>query len=252
MPFLKKFYLPIVAFSLILSACDSNSEDSGVIITTDLAVGTGELVQNETTLIVAWEGRLPDGSVFDSSELQGEDLIFTLGVGKVVAGLDEGIQGMRIGGKRTIEIPPSKAFGRQGSCLENGSCPVPGNTTVTYEVEVKSRMSTVRIEEIVPGVGNIAEVDDLLQVQYVGALQSGTVFDASEQHGGPTAVLQFRLGNNEVIQGWEIGIAGMRPGGSRLLTIPPELAYRGVANGRVPAWSVLIFRVDLITIVDES
>lgn len=248
---IKKLIFPFLTLCVLLSACDSNSDDTAEIEITDLEVGSGDLVQNQTTIIIAWEGRLPDGSIFDSSTIQEEDLIFTLGVGKVIAGLDEGIQGMRIGGIRKIVIPPSKAFGRQGSCLENGSCPVPGNTTVTYEVEIKSRMLTVRIEEVSEGTGPPAEVGDLIHVQYIGALLSGTVFDASEQH-GLNAVLEFRLGNGDVIEGWEIGVAGMRVGGTRFLTIPPELAYGENPNGNVPAWSVLVFRIDLVQIVDEG
>lgn len=245
----RKLFLPLLTASLLFSACDSGSEDDSELSITDLKIGDGEAVQTKTTIIISWEGRLPDGTVFDSSELRGLDLIFTLGVGKVIAGLDEGILGMHVGGKRRIEIPPQKAFGRSGSCLEDGACPVPGNTTVTYEVEVLSIMTEVAIDEREEGEGVAAKTGDKIWVEYIGASQAGIVFDSSEQHGGP---LEFTLGAGQVIEGWDRGITGMKIGGVRILTIPPMLAYGSNSNGPITPWSVIIFRVELVAIIDQG
>lgn len=247
-PSIRKILIPLLSAVFLFSACDSSSadEEQGDLTITDLVIGSGELVQNRTTIIVGWEGRLPNGTIFDSSELQGLDLIFTLGVGKVIQGLDEGIQGMRMGGKRRIEIPSHKAFGKSGSCLNDGSCPVPGNTTVIYEVDLKSRMTTVLIDKRLDGTGDPAEAGDRVQIEYIGVMQDGTIFDTSDDHGGP---IEFTLGAGQVIEGWDIGIAGMKSGEVRILTIPPELAYGQNSNGPLTAWSVVIFRVELVQIV---
>ena len=70
---------------------------------------------------------------------------------------------------------------------------------------------------------------DLVSVDYTGTLQDGTVFDSSRPAGKP---LQFRLGGSQVIKGFERGIVGMKPGGVRRVTIPPDLGY---GKGRAPA-----------------
>jgi FKBP-type peptidyl-prolyl cis-trans isomerase len=83
-------------------------------------------------------------------------------------------------------------------------------------------------------------------VHYVGTLQNGAKFDSSIDRGQP---FQFTLGQNRVIQGWELGVKGMKVGEKRKLTIPPELGYgsRG-AGGIIPPNATLVFEVDLLEI----
>lgn len=105
----------------------------------------------------------------------------------------------------------------------------------------------LEVSEITVGDGAEATAGTQVKVHYVGvAYGSGEEFDASYNRGEP---LQFRLGAGRVIQGWDTGVAGMRVGGRRQLTIPPHLAYgdRG-AGGVIAPGETLIFVVDLLDV----
>ena len=101
------------------------------------------------------------------------------------------------------------------------------------------------IEDEIVGEGTEATAGTTVKAHYVGvAFSSGEEFDASWNRGQP---LEFGLGRGQVIAGWDQGIAGMRVGGRRKLTIPPHLAYgnRG-AGGAIKPGETLIFVVDLV------
>ena len=122
--------------------------------------------------------------------------------------------------------------------------------TSTKPVLVKPTGSPPRklvTEDIVKGKGRAAKAGDSVTVQYVGvSFSTGEQFDASWDIGQP---FNFPLGAGQVIPGWDKGIAGMRPGGRRVLTIPPELAYG--AEGFPPDIApneTLVFVVDLVSI----
>jgi FKBP-type peptidyl-prolyl cis-trans isomerase len=96
------------------------------------------------------------------------------------------------------------------------------------------------------GRGKEAKVGDTVRVHYTGTLMNGTKFDSSRDRGEPFA---FMLGARQVIAGWDQGVAGMRVGGSRSLTIPPDLGYgaRG-AGGVIPPNAVLVFEIELLEV----
>ncbi len=83
-------------------------------------------------------------------------------------------------------------------------------------------------------------------MQYTGTLTNGTEFDSSRKAGKP---FEFTLGRGEVIKGWDQGVAGMKVGGKRKLTIPASLGYgaRG-AGGVIPPYATLLFDVELVEI----
>ena len=89
------------------------------------------------------------------------------------------------------------------------------------------------------------ENNDKVSVHYTGKLEDGTVFDSSKNPGRDP--FTFTLGLNQVIQGWEKGFAGMKVGGTRTLTIPPEMGYGARGAGDViPPNATLIFDVELL------
>lgn len=108
-----------------------------------------------------------------------------------------------------------------------------------------ARAAEVTIEDLVEGEGRAAAPGDRVSVHYDGRLVDGTRFDSSRERG---QAFVFRLGEGRVIRGWEIGIQGMKEGGTRRLTIPPEYAYGSRDLGIIPPHSTLVFDVELLRI----
>src|ERR1700735_4927431 len=102
----------------------------------------------------------------------------------------------------------------------------------------------LKIEDTKPGAGAEAKTGTTVTVHYVGTLTDGTKFDSSRDRGQG---FTFRLGAGQVIKGWDQGVAGMKVGQVRKLTIPPHLAYGDRGFPPVPPPnSTLVFEVELL------
>ncbi len=102
----------------------------------------------------------------------------------------------------------------------------------------------LEIEELKVGIGQEAAAGQHVSVHYTGWLTDGTKFDSSVDRGTP---FQFPLGAGRVIRGWDEGVQGMRVGGKRKLTIPPEMGYGARGAGAViPPNATLVFEVELL------
>lgn len=97
----------------------------------DVEVGTGDEVQAGQTASVHYTGWLADGTKFDSSLDRGQPFAFVVGAGQVIAGWDEGVAGMKVGGKRRLIIPSDLAYGPQGRPPL-----IPANAELTFDVEL--------------------------------------------------------------------------------------------------------------------
>ncbi len=107
-------------------------------------------------------------------------------------------------------------------------------------------MSELIIEDIQNGTGEPVKSGDTLTVHYLGTLENGAKFDSSYDRGTPFKV---QIGVGQVIKGWDDGLLGMKAGGKRKLTIPPEMAYGSQGAGDViPPDSTIIFEVELVSI----
>ena len=103
------------------------------------------------------------------------------------------------------------------------------------------------IEDLVVGEGAEAQDYNKVVVNYTGSLADGSVFDSSLNPGREP--FTFTLGVGSVIKGWDLGVKGMKVGGKRKLTIPPELGYGDQGSGGViPPGATLIFEVDLLEV----
>ena len=122
----------LAGFVFVVIGCENKEifMDNGLIIQ-DLIIGIGKTAEKYGIVTVHYTGKLQDGTVFDSSQKIGQEpLRFTLGVGQVIDGWDQGIIGMKVGGQRKLKIPPELGYGSQDLGV------IPPNSTLIFEVEL--------------------------------------------------------------------------------------------------------------------
>ncbi len=125
------FSAPIMNFFSRNSAANTtNTMNNTGFTAEDVVVGTGALAEPGDRVSAHYVGKLPNGQVFDSSVDRGQPIQFVLGSGQVIRGWDEGLVGMREGGKRILTISPEYGYGSQSVG------PIPANSTLIFEIEL--------------------------------------------------------------------------------------------------------------------
>jgi peptidylprolyl isomerase len=188
----------------------------------------------------------------------GKPYKFVLGNGSFIKGSDEGIEGMKVGGTRTMIIPARLAYGK------NRMGPVPPNSNLKLSVELLNvtdkitasmwNVDTTKIKKtkdglkyiiVKEGTGKTADSGNIVTVHYTGYLKDSTKFDSSVERDEP---FSFTVGKHQVIQGWDEGIRFLNKGAKARLIIPPSLAYGNNAIGTIPPNSTLIFDIEVLDI----
>ena len=140
--------------------------------------------------------------------------------------------------------------GENTSDQENASENAPAEQEATPQESTPATstgdVTELVIEDVVVGTGAEAKAGDTVTVHYTGWLTDGTKFDSSVDAGQP---FEFPLGQGYVIKGWDEGVAGMKVGGVRKLTIPPDMGYGAQgAGGVIPPNATLVFEVELLAV----
>jgi peptidylprolyl isomerase len=225
---------------------------------TETEKGSGAPPGSGDGLAVHYTGTLEDGTVFDSSRDR-DPLVFVLGRGDVIEGWDLGFATMRVGGKRTLIVPPDLGFGPEGT----PGGPIPPNATLTFDVELLeiqrlgrevTTASGLRYIDLEPAPYGAAtpQPGDEVVVHYTGSFPDGTQFVNTQQQGQPDSYI---LGSGTLTKGFEEGVLTMKIGGLRRLIIPPELGYgdqffeftQGDVLITIEPNTTLIFEVKLIS-----
>lgn len=240
-----------------VSADKLTTTDSGLQYS-DITKGTGAEAKDKDTVSTGytlWVKTETGTDYIDSSEA-GSPINFVVGRGDAVfPGWEEGVTGMKVGGKRLLIVPPELGLG------EYGSGDIPANATLVMEISLEdvkepqvatevdpadytTTESGLKYYDIVEGTGATPAAGQTVTVHYTGWLEDGTQFDSSVDRGEP---FTFILGQGSVIPGWDEGVATMKVGGKRQLVVPAALAYgESGAGGVIPANATLIFDVELL------
>ena len=207
----------------------------------DGKVGTGPAATDYDILTMDYTGTLADGKVFDSSKGPGKKpFVFVLGAGQVIKGWDEGIKGMKVGGKRTLVIPPDLAYGAAGT----PGGPIPANATLKFEVELKG-VHKCDFTVIKAGTGPGASPKDTVQVNLIGTVQGGKEFANTYTKKQPATIPLNRVQPSGLAQAF----LGMKAGEKRKVTIKPEFGLGERSTPQIPANSTLVFEIELVKFV---
>ncbi|MCK4662243.1 MAG: FKBP-type peptidyl-prolyl cis-trans isomerase [Bacteroidales bacterium] len=226
-----------------------------------ISQGKGEKPKNDEIIIVDYSGFLDDGKIFDSSVKRMKSFKFTLGQGQVIKAWDEGLKMIGKGGKIKLIVPPKLAYGRKG--YKNI---IPAKATLTFDIELLEIIPEIIIKpfavegkdtietetglkyiDVVEGTGKQAFINAIVTVHYTGYLKDGTIFDSSVKTDEP---IQFPLGAEKVIKGWDEGLLHMKEGGKTRLIIPYHLGYGEEGNlPQIPPRATLIFDVELLEVL---
>jgi peptidylprolyl isomerase len=216
----------------------------------DVKEGKGDATTANALVTIHYTGWFTDGSVFDSSVVREKKATFPLS--KLIQGWQKGIPGMKPGGVRRLNIPWKLAYG------EDGRPPrIPAKADLIFEIELfdahnvpaadaKEWKAVAGAEglkhwDIAEGKGDAAKAGATVTIHYTGWTLEGKVFDSSVTNGEKA---EFPLGS--LIEGWQKGIPGMKPGGVRYLYIPWNMAYGEAGSPpTIPAKADLIFRIEL-------
>jgi FKBP-type peptidyl-prolyl cis-trans isomerase len=182
--------------------------------------GDGPVAVAGSYVVIDYMTWLADGTQVDSTEQSGP-IGFVLWSGQMIRGWDEGITGMHVGEKRTLISQPQLVHAA-GPSSRTGQL---ANAVLRCEIELHEVLPGVSYRVDVPGKGLIARPGDMVAMHYVGYVAGQTApFDRSHARGNGDP-LSFRIGEGQMMAGWELGIAGMAEGEKRTLAIPSYLAY---------------------------
>jgi FKBP-type peptidyl-prolyl cis-trans isomerase len=247
----------------------AQKQSSGLYLVPIVTNANAPMATTGQVVSMLYTGQLLNGTVFGSTSQQNNyPLNFTLGINRLLLGVEQGVALMHKGDKAVLLIPSGLAYGP-----DSPSSSIPANSVLRFEVEVTDLNPDYKVPDdyiitkyladnkittaqkqpsglyYVPGTTNpsgpLASAGKTASVLYTGrfVVGSSTIFDASSQHGN--VPFDFVVGKGQVIPGWDEGIALMRKGEKGQLLIPSALAYGARGSSTIPANTVLRFDVEV-------
>ncbi|MCU1454681.1 MAG: FKBP-type peptidyl-prolyl cis-trans isomerase [Acidimicrobiales bacterium] len=243
------------------------------VVSKDLTVGKGCVAATGKYLKVNYLGQLAKtGAIFDSSWTRNEPLDVQLGGGQIIQGWEEGLAGMKVGGRRLLVIPAPLAYGKNGlppkigadeplqfvvdllGVYDTPKCkpPVKAPTNGAPVVTMPQRGATeLQTKDITPGTGAAAKSGSYVQVRYVGvACSTGAQVDSTWAKGTDTTTIT--VGGGKPVPGWDQGLTGAKAGGRRQIDVPATLAYgaQGSATSNVGPNEPITYVIDIVSVSD--
>ncbi|RXN01463.1 Peptidyl-prolyl cis-trans isomerase FKBP9 [Acipenser ruthenus] len=227
-----------------------NPEDKVQIKTYYKPENCGRTIEVSDFVRYHYNGTLLDGTLFDSSHTRMRTYDTYVGIGWLIAGMDQGVLGMCVGEKRIITMPPSLGYGENGDGSD-----IPGQASLVFDVvllDLHNPKDGITVEKLyVPETcQRKSKVGDFIRYHYNGTLMDGTLFDSSYSR---KRTYDTYIGKGYVIAGMDEGLLGVCVGEKRRVTIPPHLAYGEEGTGtEIPGSAVLIFDIDVIDFHNPS
>nr|XP_033774841.1 peptidyl-prolyl cis-trans isomerase FKBP10 [Geotrypetes seraphini] len=190
-----------------------------------------------------YNGSMMDGILFDSSYSRNQTYNTYIGLGYIISGMDQGLQGVCIGERRRITIPPHLGYGENGAGSK-----IPGSAVLVFEVHVidfhnPSDAVEIEVTHKPQDCNRTSKAGDFVRYHYNCSLLDGTQIFSSLNYGSPQ---QTTLGLGKVIEGLDTGLLNMCLGERRMLVIPPHLGHGEDGGKGVPSSAVLKFEVEML------
>lgn len=237
------------------AACQKPSDDGAktyfkALKTTDIEVGSGPVAAKDDLVLVEYTGTFPGSDKpFDtnvSPDKSKDPLAFVIGQAGVVKGMEDGVVGMKPGGRRRIEIPYMLAYGPDGMPPNIGR-----KQDLVFDVKLlhvvkKGEENLFDYEDLKTGTGRKVAKGDTVEVHYTAHYVNGKLVDDTRKRG---KTVTFLVGDQRVISGVDRGVEGMSVGGRRRLVLPPETAWGPYGNTKtISGNQVLVIELDLLAI----
>lgn len=221
----------------------------GIKITFIEKSNSNEKIKKGDVIKIKYNAYLPDGKLFDSSDMIGMALGYYVGIGMSVKGWDEALPYTSVGDKFRLHIPAKLAYGKKGY----GKL-IPPDTDLDFDMEITEKMTPEVLQNnlqfylTLPKAAEkkVAQEGNDVTIHYYAWTADGRLFDATHFNGKP---YKYKLGFGKAIEAWNIALKKMRKGEKAIVVVPPQLGYgeAGIPE-LVPPNATLVYMLELIDV----